>query len=778
MPLYSPPIETDPVAGAALTSHTANVTDAHDVANRLNAQRLDQFTAPLAAVPLNGQRITGLADPSSAQDGATKNYVDVAIVGISWKPSVRLASSVNVVAGAASLVVDGVTTINGNRVLLMGQTIGSQNGIYVVGGVGSAVTLTRATDMDVGTEALSAAVPVEEGTANADKVFLQITNAPITLGTTSLVFTQLSGGGVTYTAGSGITISGNAIALATPIDAPQMTGAARITNTSSSHGLQILQQTTGDSSSEALDIVSDNEQDTTLGIRGVEAGRGTIKVTHDKPPSAADDANASVLSLRTNGSGTKAQLIFSDSDFGSTGKLFNLRQAGVDKFVVDANGTFVTASMPSSLVTFTPTGTIAATNVQAAIAEVASEAVPADSSTTVKGVAKVSVAPATSTSPIAVGDNDPRVVADQAVGTASIRTLGTGAQQAAVGSHTHAATAITNTPAGGIAASTVQAAINELDTEKATLASPTFTGTVTVPTPTAGDNTTKAASTAFARALAVSNVAGGTLTAASSTLDLAGRAQTLYTASLNVGTHALTVTNPITGALLVLEITQQIGSGDLTLNGSYLPMDPTTGSLSTMLLYFNGTDWVMLGEAPQWGPGDGKLKAWTFDPVAAGATQQPGAGIMYFSRIKIPLGASVTTVKWFISTAGATVANAFWGLYDFGGVRLGVTADMGTQMATGPNVTASGTMTADATGSLSNLNLGDYVLGLVVGSATTQPTLRVGATAGNIGLTLGTDVLRSFSKGTGNTSLPTSVSLLTSTGGTVGAFAPFAAGLV
>ena len=32
---------------------------------------------------------------------------------------------------------------------------------------------------------------------------------------------------------------------------------------------------------------------------------------------------------------------------------------------------------------------------------------------------------------------------------------------------------------------------------KASLASPTFTGTVTIPTPTAGDNTTKAASTAF-----------------------------------------------------------------------------------------------------------------------------------------------------------------------------------------------------------------------------------------------------------------------------------------
>lgn len=69
---------------------------------------------------------------------------------------------------------------------------------------------------------------------------------------------------------------------------------------------------------------------------------------------------------------------------------------------------------------------------------------PADASTTVKGITKVSVAPATSTNPISVGDNDTRVTADQAAGTASIRTLGTGAAQAAVGNHTHAHSALTS----------------------------------------------------------------------------------------------------------------------------------------------------------------------------------------------------------------------------------------------------------------------------------------------------------------------------------------------
>lgn len=61
------------------------------------------------------------------------------------------------------------------------------------------------------------------------------------------------------------------------------------------------------------------------------------------------------------------------------------------------------------------------------------------------------------------------------------------------------ASSITNTPAGSIAATTVQAAINELDTEKAPLASPTFTGVPAMPTAVAGTNTTQGATTAFVK---------------------------------------------------------------------------------------------------------------------------------------------------------------------------------------------------------------------------------------------------------------------------------------
>jgi len=69
---------------------------------------------------------------------------------------------------------------------------------------------------------------------------------------------------------------------------------------------------------------------------------------------------------------------------------------------------------------------------------------------------------------------------DGVAGTASLRTLGTGAQQAAVGSHAHAASAVTTTPAGSLAATDAQAAVNELDGEKAPLASPALTGMPTI----------------------------------------------------------------------------------------------------------------------------------------------------------------------------------------------------------------------------------------------------------------------------------------------------------
>lgn len=82
----------------------------------------------------------------------------------------------------------------------------------------------------------------------------------------------------------------------------------------------------------------------------------------------------------------------------------------------------------------------------------------------------------------------------------------------------YTAAQVTNTPSGNIAATTVQAALNELDSEKAPLSSPALTDTPTSPTATAGTNTTQIATTAFANT-AAANAAAALVNAAPGTLD-------------------------------------------------------------------------------------------------------------------------------------------------------------------------------------------------------------------------------------------------------------------
>lgn len=154
----------------------------------------------------NNQRIVNLADPTAATDAATKQYVDNTAAGLDWKDRVRVATTTNGTLATAyenGDAIDGVTLATGDRILLKDQTTGSENGIYVVNASGAP---TRASDANTSAEVDSMIVGVESGTVNADKIYQLTTDNP-TLGTTALVFTQFTGGGTAYTAGSGLTES-------------------------------------------------------------------------------------------------------------------------------------------------------------------------------------------------------------------------------------------------------------------------------------------------------------------------------------------------------------------------------------------------------------------------------------------------------------------------------------------------------------------------------------------------------------------------------------------
>ena len=155
------------------------------------------------------------------------------IFNLDYKQATRTVTTTDVtLIGGAPAQVDGITLNTNDRILVTGQNTASQNGLYLVStlGSGSNGTWTRTTDgNDTGEIEAGMIVMVTEGATYADTQWKLITDNPIVIGVTPLVWainilstvgggnTQVQynsggvlGGSTNFTFdGSNVTVTGN-----------------------------------------------------------------------------------------------------------------------------------------------------------------------------------------------------------------------------------------------------------------------------------------------------------------------------------------------------------------------------------------------------------------------------------------------------------------------------------------------------------------------------------------------------------------------------------------
>lgn len=252
-------------------------------------------------INVSNARITNLAEPSAANDAATKAYVDTVAEGLHVHEAAHAATtaSLAVLSGGSvtyntgtlgvgatlnlsiglSVIDDHILT-NGDRILVKDEANQAHNGIYVRT---SATVLTRATDFDTAAEINGGDFTfVENGTRYGKTGWVQ-TIEVLTVGTDNVIWQQFSGSG-TFEAGVGLTLTGTTFDI----------------NTATGTGLYI--------SGDALQIdptLAGNGLTYNTGVLAVGGTSDRISVTADAVDIAATYVGqASITTLGTITSGT------------------------------------------------------------------------------------------------------------------------------------------------------------------------------------------------------------------------------------------------------------------------------------------------------------------------------------------------------------------------------------------------------------------------------------------------------------------------------------------
>ena len=175
---------------------------------------------------MTSNTIINLASPTNPNDAATKQYVDDVAQGLHTHDSCNAATDStlatisggtvtynNGTAGVGATLtttgsyttIDGVTLSNGMRILVKNEANAAHNGIY---DRTSTTVLTRSSDFDTPTEMAGGDFTFVNAGTLYDNTGWVMPDPVTTVGTTAVNWVQFSGAG-TYTAGTGLTLTGS-----------------------------------------------------------------------------------------------------------------------------------------------------------------------------------------------------------------------------------------------------------------------------------------------------------------------------------------------------------------------------------------------------------------------------------------------------------------------------------------------------------------------------------------------------------------------------------------
>jgi hypothetical protein len=203
---------------------------------------------------MTSNNIINLASPVNATDAATKQYVDDVAQGLHTHDSCNAATTTTLATISGGTVtynngtsgvgatltttgsyttIDGVTLSDGMRILVKDEVTTANNGIYVRT---SSTVLTRADDFDTPTEMAGGDFTFVTAGTVYDNTGWVMPDPVTTVGTSPVVWVQFSGAG-TYTAGSGLTLTGSVFSV--NVAQPTITSVGTLTSLSISGNANI-----------------------------------------------------------------------------------------------------------------------------------------------------------------------------------------------------------------------------------------------------------------------------------------------------------------------------------------------------------------------------------------------------------------------------------------------------------------------------------------------------------------------------------------------------------